>query len=222
MARRKKNTTGVQYLKYFAIAMGTYVVIKAVKASATPVKTTKREKVSEAEQVVRAYWLQENTTLASILYRIRWPNCPEKLDPEDPNHADCVEKWKKALVDIEAARAKYPSNFYWLNQKTFPGKDWEYAQDWTGGGAQRIVLMYEQPIPTKSVNEMLKLARQHPGLTYVLVEWLTDNKSMPYHMTAYYGPRIYDTVIAGSMSVKHINDQLNNYTNRLLKKLGKA
>jgi hypothetical protein len=53
---------------------------------------------------------EDSIEIADAAYVMAYPDCPPKLDPDDPTHADCIAKWLElreiALEELEAPTKK--------------------------------------------------------------------------------------------------------------------
>jgi len=128
----------------------------------------------KADGVLSRDQLASNNDLANTLYRQVWPNCPPKLDPDNPGHQDCIEKWIRAADAIEGARARAkdpterPSNIIDLGELSTSLEQWEMLEVELRQRGEPYVAVVESQVPSMSSwVTLVRFARESPDLQFV-------------------------------------------------------
>lgn len=109
-----RNPAGTPWLRWAAVAAVTAAGIATGATVAHVLLRRRRPKVDPALKRAADETVQslgtgtDMMTLTDTAYRAARPDCPGRLDPDDPTHADCIRAWLQ-LRDLIAARLPPPA-----------------------------------------------------------------------------------------------------------------
>ena len=86
------------------LGAGALGVAAAVAGGAGPVPVPPIGTIDEDRAIAQA--LEQGGTVGEMTNAAYWdayPQCPQKLDADDPSHADCITAWKRLQARVEAA-----------------------------------------------------------------------------------------------------------------------
>lgn len=72
------------------VGTGAYLYVKS-KTPPRPITPSPRNAVKAAIRILGED--EDPVELADLAYTLAYPKCPPKLDPDDPEHEDCIAKW---------------------------------------------------------------------------------------------------------------------------------
>lgn len=104
---RKKLSKRAKWLIAGGVAFGGYFVVRTVMAKSK--KPTVKKYGPDAAVTTAINELGADAgvvALTDLAYPLAYPDCPPKLDPDDPTHEECVNRW---LALRDRVRKRVPS-----------------------------------------------------------------------------------------------------------------
>lgn len=81
----------------------------AWRAQAKPKKVKKPSPKQAVSKALRQLGSSASKfELTDFAYILAYPKCPSKLDPNNPDHEECIEKWLGLMEEVEVQKAALP------------------------------------------------------------------------------------------------------------------
>lgn len=108
--------------------------------------------------------------LADILYQQRHPECPSFLDPDDPDHVECMKLWIAGRQELyEHRKRSQPANLVLISDGLEQKLEWPTVLQ---NATQPIVTaVYREGTPTATLYQsMMDAARTNPQVFFLMAE----------------------------------------------------